>query len=299
MNGLFTFAFDPATFDWISIAFWVIVGIRVIMGFWNGGFKTLMKIIIVAAAVGLSFALCKVVGAWMGDLGLRKSIQDALYDTLSKSNEALATEFTNAKLDTAYAGWIALGNVGTKQDMIVQLLHQGYSSMYIPSGIYTTLDNMILAGIPAETDLTTTFTFASIISTNVANAALIGIGFLTIFLAVFIVGMIIIALFSRASKLAGKKPSFGNRLLGIVIGLGYAFIICWSASIGIKSLMTAFPVFNDFVNNSMQLENDSYWNIGKFFININFGYSDLLNWFLSLVSSTASSTSATSSASSI
>ncbi len=299
MNGLLTFAFDPATFDWISVAFLVIIIVRIVMGFFNGGFKTLMKIVVIAAAIGLAFALCKFVGTMIGNMGLHDTIQNALFDTLSKSNETLGKEMTNADLDTLYVYWKAMGNTGDKTDMITELLHEGYTKMYLPTGIYTTLDNMILAGIPAETDLTTTFTFAGIISSFVTNAALVGIGFLAVFLIIAIVGLIVIAIVSHFMKLAGKKPGLVNRLLGIVIGVGYAFIICWTMSIGIKSLMTAFPVFTDFVYNSCKLEDDNYWSISKFFININFGYSDLLNWFLSLVGSTVSSGAATTSVSSI
>lgn len=283
MDNLLTFAFDISTFDWISIAFWVIIALRVIMGFVNGGFKTLMKIIVLAAAIGLAFALCKIVGTWIGNMGLHASIENALFSNLSKSNETLGKTMTQADLDALYLYWKAAGNLGTKQDMIVELLHQGYGTMYIPSGIYGTLDNMILGALPAETDLTTTFSFAGIISKIVADAALVGIGFLAVFLVILIIGLIIVALIFRGRKLAGKKPGFLNRLLGVAIGAGYGFFICWTASIGIKSLMTAFPPFNDWINTSMQLANNGYWNIGKFFMNINFGYSDLLNWFLSLV----------------
>jgi len=81
----------------------------------------------------------------------------------------------------------------------------------------------------------------------------------------------------------------------VAIGAGYGFFICWTASIGIKSLMTAFPPFNDWINTSMQLANNGYWNIGKFFMNINFGYSDLLNWFLSLVNTITGNGAVTSS----
>ena len=295
MDNLLTFAFDISTFDWISIAFWVIIALRVIMGFVNGGFKTLMKIIVLAAAIGLAFALCKIVGTWIGNMGLHASIENALFSSLSKSNETLGKTMTQADLDALYLYWKAAGNLGTKQDMIVELLHQGYGTMYIPSGIYGTLDNMILGALPAETDLTTTFSFAGIISKIVADAALVGIGFLAVFLFILIVGLIIVALVFRGRKLAGKKPGFLNRLLGVAIGAGYGFFICWTASIGIKSLMTAFPPFNDWINTSMQLANNGYWNIGKFFMNINFGYSDLLNWFLSLVNTITGNGAATSS----
>ncbi|MBQ2069892.1 MAG: CvpA family protein [Bacilli bacterium] len=295
MDNLLTFAFDISTFDWISIAFWVIIALRVIMGFVNGGFKTLMKIIVLAAAIGLAFALCKIVGTWIGNMGLHATIENALFSSLSKSNETLGKTMTQADLDALYLYWRAAGNLGTKQDMIVELLHQGYGTMYIPSGIYGTLDNMILGALPAETDLTTTFSFAGIISKIVADAALVGIGFLAVFLVILIVGLIIVALVFRGRKLAGKKPGFLNRLLGVAIGAGYGFFICWTASIGIKSLMTAFPPFNDWINTSMQLANNGYWNIGKFFMNINFGYSDLLNWFLSLVNTITGNGAATSS----
>ena len=295
MDNLLTFAFDISTFDWISIAFWVIIALRVIMGFVNGGFKALMKIIVLAAAIGLALALCKIVGTWIGNMGLHASIENALFSNLSKSNETLGKTMTQADLDALYLYWKAAGNLGTKQDMIVELLHQGYGTMYIPSGIYGTLDNMILGALPAETDLTTTFAFAGIISKIVADAALVGIGFLAVFLVILIIGLIIVALVFRGRKLAGKKPGFLNRLLGVAIGAGYGFFICWTASIGIKSLMTAFPPFNDWINTSMQLANNGYWNIGKFFMNINFGYSDLLNWFLSLVNTIAGNGAATSS----
>jgi hypothetical protein len=295
MDNLLTFAFDISTFDWISIAFWIIIALRVIMGFVNGGFKTLMKIIVLAAAIGLAFALCKIVGTWIGNMGLHASIENALFSNLSKSNETLGKTMTQADLDALYLYWKAAGNLGTKQDMIVELLHQGYGTMYIPSGIYGTLDNMILGALPAETDLTTTFSFAGIISKIVADAALVGIGFLAVFLVILIIGLIIVALVFRGRKLAGKKPGFLNRLLGVAIGAGYGFFICWTASIGIKSLMTAFPPFNDWINTSMQLANNGYWNIGKFFMNINFGYSDLLNWFLSLVNTITGNGAATSS----
>ena len=295
MDNLLTFAFDISTFDWISIAFWVIIALRVIMGFVNGGFKTLMKIIVLAAAIGLAFAFCKIVGTWIGNMGLHASIENALFSNLSKSNETLGKTMTQADLDALYLYWKAAGNLGTKQDMIVELLHQGYGTMYIPSGIYGTLDNMILGALPAETDLTTTFSFAGIISKIVADAALVGIGFLAVFLVILIIGLIIVALVFRGRKLAGKKPGFLNRLLGVAIGAGYGFFICWTASIGIKSLMTAFPPFNDWINTSMQLANNGYWNIGKFFMNINFGYSDLLNWFLSLVNTITGNGAATSS----
>ena len=170
-------------------------------------------------------------------------------------------------------------NEGEFEDFVASYLHEGYSQCFLPSGLYPTLDKIITGAMPNEG----TFTFASLIATALSKIACIGIGFAAVFLVVVIILFIIIGVVSRASAAKGKKPGILSRLLGMAFGFAIGAFSLWAISIGIKSTMTGFPDIWNVLSSSMHLGEEGYWNIGKFFFEIDFGYTDLLNWFLSFI----------------
>lgn len=273
-------------FDWISIVFWVVIAFRILMGFIKGGFKTLVMLLVAAAGIGLAFLLCNAIGGWIGDLGTRDAIYNAVNGRISTvsvslgaGNLSLGSEINRADLETAHAMWVAAGNTGTTEDMVRVALHEGYKTCFIPQVIYGTIDKMIIEAIPA----TGTFTLASIISIAIAKAACIGIAFCGVVIITVLIGFIVMIIVSALRKAAGKRPGIVSRLVGMVFGAAGAFLFCWTASIVMQSVATCVPAFNDYITAVMHLNDDAYWNIGKFFFNIKFGYADLLNWFLSLI----------------
>lgn len=273
--------------DWISIAFWIIIGFRILMGFWKGGLKTLIMLAVFALGIGLAFALCKPVGSWIGGFGVQNWVNDGIFGRLKdvvvfnygSESLTLGSEIDRAQLETAHAAWIAAGNEGTTNDMIISALHSGYSTCFIPSAAFGVLDKLIVTNIPDVG----TFSLASIVSGSVAQVTCTVIGFAGILLVTVIVGFIIIAIVSGIRKAAGHRPGFVSRLLGILFGAATAFVTCWTISIVLQSLGTTFPAMSDFFKESMKLDDPSYWNIGKFFFNINFGYGDLFNWILGIL----------------
>ena len=270
--------------DWISIIFWVIIAIRILMGFWKGGLKTLITLIVLVLAIGAAFLFCKPTGAWLATTSMHTSIYDAINEKLSSvviSSDAgisLGKEITMADLETAHSAWVEAGNTGTTQDMVKEIIHQGYSASYIPSAIFGTLDGLVIDALPE----TGTFTLAAVVAASLSDAACIAIGFCGILIVVFVVGMIVRFAVMMARKATGARPGMISRILGILVGAASAFVFCWTASIVIRTIGTSVPVVNEFLVNSMRLEDDSYWNIGKFFFNFPYGYADVLNWFLSL-----------------
>ena len=270
--------------DWISIVFWVIIGFRILMGFWKGGLKTLFMLAVFALGIGLAFALCRPVGGWIGDLGARAWVNDGIFGRLKDievfsfggTSMTLGTEIDRAQLETAHAAWIAAGNTGTLEDMLREALHSGYSSCFVPSSAYGTLDGIILQNIP---DIGT-FSLAGIVASSVAQVVCVIIGFAAVLVATFLIGFIVLIIVSAVRKAAGKRPGMVSRLLGIVFGCVSAFVTCWTITIVLKSIGSCFTPMNDFFVTSMRLDDPSYWNIGKFFFNINFGYGDLFNWIM-------------------
>lgn len=273
--------------DWISIVFWVVIVLRIVMGIWKGGFKTLATLIIIAVAFGAAFLLCRPIGEWIGSLGARQAIQDAangrLQTIIFASGEGyelgLGTQVSMGDLNSMHDVWVSAGNTGTTEDMLKSILHEGYSSCLIPSAIHGNLDKLILEAIPA----TGTFTMASVIATALATAACIGIGFGATFLVILIVGLVIKLIVNTARSAAGQRPGVISRIVGAALGVVSAFLFCWSAAIILRMLASGVPAINDFVTTSMKLNDPSYWNIGKFFFTFPYGYTDLLNWVLSLI----------------
>ena len=270
-------------FDLISILFWLFIAYRMFMGFMNGGVKLLFTILSVALGIGLGFLLCAPIGTLIYNAGAGAGISGVVSGAIGQAGGDLSTEMTKADLDVYYVYWVAQGNTGTMKDMVAEILHQGYPSLFIPEALYQTLDDLIYNAIPASG----TFTFAGIIGTAIAQVACLGIAFAGVVLLIVIIGAILIGIVSwnieRHNKEKKKKMALWNRFLGLALGLGFAFFSLWSTSIGIKSFMTAFPNFSDVLTQSMGLDNPGYWNIGKFFFGIDFGYTNLLNWFFSMV----------------
>ena len=265
-------------FDWLTLIFCLVLVIRMVIGFFQGGYRVLFKILAFLLGVGLAFALCAPIGKALYMGGVGQSIELNLTNLLGSASSDLSREITKNDLELMHVYWVASGNSGTTQDMVNSMLHEGYAQIFIPQGLYNTLDTIIWNNIPSAG----TFTFAHLVALGIAQVGCIAIAFVGILVIVTLIGTVVVEIVYKAKKLAKKKPSTRSRIIGVSLGLVMGLISIWTFSISAKSFITAIPDLWEAFQISMHLNDPGYWSLSKFLFQWEFGYKDLFNWFLSL-----------------
>ena len=244
--------------DWISIAFFVIIGLCVIIGIVRGGAKDFWGLVVQAAAIGVAFMLCHLFGNLFYGIN---PLHDVLYNPI---RDFLLPVFG----DDATM-------VVTAEDLTTGVRQGYYTQLNLPEFIIKAYDAEVLLRMP-EGEFEAIVPFVNALISLICT----GIGFLIVYLLVFIMGAIIVGAIFRARKDKSKKPGFISRLLGIVVGAikaaGILWVICLVLNIFIKLNLP----FMDPVLEMIKYNDDSAFTFAKWCMTSPFGYDAILGFFI-------------------
>ena len=263
-------------FDWISVLFLVVLLVGVILGIKRGFLLTLLKFFGLVAVALLAYLLAKPFGIWLYSLngwgkGLEGQISGFLIDTGAKSLVSTGNELYDAAILAQYGSnnimeWVVsqndLNQVVPGSELTV--LQTALNAAKIPAFLHQFVGNFVLNAVPSEA---ATQNLAFYLSASLASFAFIGIGFAAIFLAGYIVLIILRILAKKLNHAKAIGPV--NRLLGGVLGALLAFIdisLISAALVALGSVPQIYSVLDEL----LCLSDDSIYTIGKMFYNNNF-----------------------------
>ena len=244
-------------FDWLSIVFIAIFVLFMLIGFIRGGAKEFWRLIFQALAIGLAFALCKAVGKMIYNMGLGNAIGDPVRSLFLSKVEYGGQEVDVALLDEA-----------TRQSV--------YGSLGIPSFIQKAFDAMVVEFIPE----TGTVVVAEPFVKAIATAACTGIGFLSIYIIVAIIGGIVQLIINKIQKANGNKPGIVGRILGLVVGFVHSAAIIWVVALVFNILFTFDIPFIADLQTAIGWNDPSKWTFAKWIMTMPLGYQQILQFFV-------------------
>lgn len=232
-------------FDYISIAYLVIVVLMLIIGIKKGFIAELLSLFgFVLALVGAIY-LSKPFGNWLqNQFGWGDNMTNSVYSwILSKSPDASQT----------------LNNSEAAQAMPPIL-----AGLSIPSIFNTYITNYVLALVPADN---ASVAIGIYIAQAVTNVTFIAIAFLVL----LILFSIVLFILKRLTKNINKAPVIGtlNRVLGAVIGLVIGCLIVTAVSYG-ATAFSSNQAFSDWLSATLYLKDDTVWTFGKMVYEQNF-----------------------------
>lgn len=225
--------------DYISIAFIVILIIAVIVNAVKGFATSLISLVAGLGSIVLAVLLATPVGNLLYQTGLGPSIQGGI------------------------DGWVS-SSLGSLADMALteENLAQAFSQLNIPEILAKPLTEMI-----ANANLDTA-SVAEAISTSLANYACIAISFIVL----WIVFLVVFSLLGKLVKGINKIPLVGvlNHILGGVFGLAIGLLVCFLACYIIQLIGSMNGDLNETLSEMMHLTDEGAWSISKALYEINF-----------------------------
>ena len=148
--------------DWISIAYFAIIGICVIIGLVRGGARDFWRLLVQAAAIGLAFALCHFLGDILYNI---TGLHDLLYGPIEKFLEPILGDYAHQMVN---------------QEILSEGVRNGfYTDMHLPEIFVAPFDEAVVAHMPeGEFEAIIPFTNALV------SLIYVGIAFLVIYLLV-------------------------------------------------------------------------------------------------------------------
>lgn len=268
-------------FDYITIIFIAVLVIGALIGFARGSFRMLSWIAVIAAAVIVSIFFAKTVSGWVAGTDLGKNIDNGLYQFISGKIDFQVgpthitgnTEVTKTQLDAVDAA----GKVINGQDWTIW--HEAYAQVSLPQFFYNLADGLINNAIAVYDGQA--FAIARPITDILTSSILYAGSFATIFVAVMIVGGIIVAIIRHAIAKSGDKPGLLSRLVGMIVGFGIAGVIVWAACLTFNFLMLMDNDVSVYLKGVLHMtEGDTSWTFAKWLCSSDFGYNAIISFFI-------------------
>ena len=244
-------------FDWISIVFIALFALFMLIGLIRGGAKEFWRIVFQAVAIGLAFALCKIVGKMLFNAGLGNAIGNPVRTFfLSK------VEYGSDTVD------VALLDQATRTSI--------YNSLNLPAFIQSAFDSLVVSFIPESGTVVVAEPFVN----ATAMAACIGIGFLAVYILISIIGFIVQCFINAIQAKNGGKPGFVGRILGLVVGAIHAFGIIWAICLVLNILFTFDLPFVATLKDAVKWDDPNAFSFAKWFMQLPLGYQNILQFFV-------------------
>ena len=253
-------AMDLTSIDWISIAFFAIIGLCIIVGIVRGGAKDFWRLLVQAIAIVVAFMLCHLFGNLFYNIN---PLHDVLYNPI---RDFLLPIFG----DDATM-------IVTADDLTVGVRSGFYTQLNLPEFVIKAYDAEVLLRMP-EGEFEAIVPFVN----GIVSLICTGLGFLIVYLVVIIIGGIITSAIFRASKGPDgkpKKPGAISRLLGIVVGAIKAAGIIWTICLVLNVFIKLNLPFIEPVAKMIGLGDDSVQSFAKWCITSPFFYDEILGFF--------------------
>lgn len=224
-------------FDYLSIAYIVIVVLGLIIGIFKGFLKSVLSLVVFIGAILIAYFVSRPLADWLGSMPLQDSIYQGIYGWLSSGNEeAFATVVTNENKDA--------------------ILPQVMESLNIPEVLASKIVPVLEANIPQEG-----IELGILICSTITYYVLIVIAFVIAWILALIVLTIIKKILKKILTFSIFKVV--DRLIGGVAGLAIGVCICLLISYGITFASSMNEGIYNFFNELLYLEDDSVYTIAK------------------------------------
>lgn len=224
-------------FDYLSIAYIVIVVLGLIIGIFKGFLNSVLSLVVFVGAILIAYFVSRPLADWLGSMPLQDSIYQGIYGWLSPGNEeAFATVVTNENKDV--------------------ILPQVMESLNIPEVLASKIVSVLEANIPQEG-----IELGLLICSTITYYVLIVIAFVIAWIIALIVLTIIKKILKKILTFSIFKVV--DRLIGGVAGLAIGVCICLLISYGITFASSMNEGMYAFFNELLYLEDDSVYTIAK------------------------------------
>ena len=240
-------------FDYVSIAYIIILVITLLVGIKKGFISTLISLLSFVAPFIIGVFLCKYLASFLAPTSLGSSIENGIYDGInSMNNEIFSQIVTNENKN--------------------ELIPQALQALNIPS-IFNNAMTILLDNIITAEEISLGLALAK----GLTNYILLGISFVIL----WFVSVIIFAILKRITRKINhlKVIGFINRFLGALLGIVLAIAICVCINFVLSYLMNVIPSINEFMTNNMKLNDENSWSIAKALYEL-----DLINKIISSLS---------------
>jgi uncharacterized membrane protein required for colicin V production len=255
--------YDPASilpgsnqtvfFDWISIAYLVVVVVFLFIGIKKGFLLMLLSFAGVFVALLVAFFVSKPMGTALAGTSMGKALSDNIYNWLVSKN--------------------AFFSSAVNKETAASQLPAYFEESGVPSILVTPLTNMVVPMVPDVGDEAIGIYMAQ----GISSLAFIAGSFILIFIVV----MILVSLLKKVAGALNKVPVVGwvNRLLGALFGVAIGFVYVCVFSYGM-TFFVGFPTVGGWITSQLRLTDDTMWSVGKMLYEQNF-VGKLYNWYLS------------------
>ncbi len=281
-------------FDWISLIFLLIVLFCIIRGLAKGFLYTLLNFFGMLIVFGIAYLLAKPIGEWLFTLnGWGETIQgnyaNFFVDKGSQYLIATGNDIADAYVKTKFGSDNVMNWIVSQADLneaiypgaemtVAEVIQSRLGSVGVPSFLQSYVMNFLMNSLPESG---ATSTIAVYLSTSLASLTFVGIGFI----ALFVAGYIILIILKIIAKKLNHVKGIGvvNRLLGGLLGVCIAFVDISAFSAALVALSGIEPIYT-FLDSVLYLSDSSVYTIGKMFYNENF-FGILMGYYNGIVSS--------------
>lgn len=281
-------------FDWISLIFLLILLFCIIRGIRKGFLYSLLNFAGMLVVFFVAYLLAKPIGEWLFTLnGWGEALQGNYVNFfVNKGSQYLVStgnDIADAYIKAKFGSDNVMNWIVSQQDLnsaiypgaemtVAQAIQSRLGSVGVPSFLQSYVMNFLMNSLP-ETGATSTI--AVYLSASLASLTFVGIGFV----AVFVAGYIILFILKIFAKKLNRVKGIGgiNRLLGGLLGILIAFVDIAALSAALVALSGIEPIYN-FLDSVLYLSDPTVYTIGKVFYNENF-FAILMGYYNGIVSS--------------
>lgn len=241
-------------FDWISIVFIAILVIAFIVGITRGFIASLSMTLGVAIALVAAFFLSQYVASWLMSAGAFNSLNDQV---LVYIKEGLVSN--------GYDNWQQMQTAVSAFDKVDGQIADVLNAIKIPSFLQNILLSFIRARLPETGN---NVVIADAVAEGITFAVATAISFVSVFVLVFAVFLVIkiVAWFLR--KAGHKRPSMLSRIAGGIVQMANSFLFIYVIAFVLGLLASSVPSIGSELTNILHLGTND-WSFAKWLVENN------------------------------
>ena len=269
-----------SSFDWVMIAFIVILVISTLLGFAAGLFRSLFRFLIIVGGIVAGIFLAKWLGGLLYNSEVGHWISEGTYNHLA----AKVSVALSAPLDSAVGSSMLKGSTQMTRETYLQVLanesvmNQAYDQMGLAQAcrsFATDYANNYATNLEAASLVA----FVAPFNDLLVRAICIAIGFIGSYTAV---GAFFGIAFWVLTLIIHKKKELYSHIVGAFIGLVLGAAICWAVALAINVSCMMTSGFADSLLAGMKVADPNYWSISKWAVSTDLGYTFVLKFLLQI-----------------
>lgn len=280
-------------FDWISLVFFLLFLVVVIISIRKGFIRSALSFFALLIAFFVAYLLAKPLANWIygasgwGD-SLASSFSDFFIKIGSEHPVSTGNEAADAFVIAHFGSDNAMEWILSKSDLTAEIPTTGktvldfaLASVSLPSFLCGYARDFILSAVPESASMNLAFYLGQ----SASSLLMVAICFAVLFLVTWILTLVIALLIGKALSHCSVLRWL-DRLLGAVFGVFIGFIVLSLLSAALVAL-SSIPEVYSFLDSTLKLSDPNAYTIGKVFYNYNF-LEILLGYFSSWIPSASS-----------